>query len=235
LSTARDLIKGSLRLIGALASGETPPADELQDGLSALNAMVGSWSTESLSVFYKVREEFTLTASQQSRTIGVGGNFDTARPIKIEAATIEDQSSTSTPEYPLEILTLDQWAAISIKSVQSTLPSRLYYEPEYPLGVLYLWPIPTAANKLVLYSLKSLTSFTSLDTDLSFPPGYERALRYNLAIELVAEYGKSVSGEVGTIAVESKANIQRINIKENLLGMDSALLGGRPYNILMGR
>ena len=35
--TIGELIKGSLRLIGAIASGETPSADEMKYSLSSLN------------------------------------------------------------------------------------------------------------------------------------------------------------------------------------------------------
>jgi hypothetical protein len=50
VATVRDRIKRAMRLIGAAATGETPSADELADGLTALNAMLSSWSLESLLV-----------------------------------------------------------------------------------------------------------------------------------------------------------------------------------------
>jgi hypothetical protein len=44
--TARDIITGALKKIGALASGETLSASEASDGLAELNRMLGSWRTE---------------------------------------------------------------------------------------------------------------------------------------------------------------------------------------------
>lgn len=46
--TGRDLVSSSLRLIGVLASGETPTAAEATDGLKAFNQMLANWRTESL-------------------------------------------------------------------------------------------------------------------------------------------------------------------------------------------
>lgn len=88
MATVRDLIKGSLRLLGAIAPGETPSADEQAEALLALNSMISSWSTESLTIYSRVRESFTLTPGQQMRTLGVGGSFNTSRPMEIEEAKL---------------------------------------------------------------------------------------------------------------------------------------------------
>ena len=45
MATALDVISRSMRLIGALANGEVPSADQAEDGLTALQAMLGEWET----------------------------------------------------------------------------------------------------------------------------------------------------------------------------------------------
>lgn len=235
MATAADLIKSSLRLIGAIASGETPTAAEQADAFAVLNQMLDSWSTQELAIYAKVREEFSLTAGQQLRTMGASGNFATTRPVLIEAATIEDQSSSGTPEYPLDIIYVQQWAGITQKSLESTFPQTLYVEDTYPNLNLYFWPVPSAANKVVLYSLKPLTAFASTATTISYPPGYEEALRYNLAIRLAPEFGLNASPDVVALAMEFKANIKRKNIKPEFLKCDGALLSNNhSYNIYRG-
>lgn len=233
MSTARDLIKRSMRLLNAIATGETPSADELVDGLSSLNGMIDSWSTEGLLINARVREEFTLVAGTAAYTMGSSGTFNTTRPLKIEAANIEDQTGDF-PEYPVQILTLAEWAQITIKSTQSELPQKLYAEGTYPLETINLWPVPSAANKLVLYSRKVLTALASVNTDISFPPGYEDALVHNLAIRLAPEYAKPVPSEVIAVASETKANIKRRNMRPNYMAADDATLGRGGYNILIG-
>lgn len=50
MTTARDLVTMSLRSIGVLHSGETPSAEEANDGLDALNQMLHSWLYEGVDL-----------------------------------------------------------------------------------------------------------------------------------------------------------------------------------------
>jgi hypothetical protein len=45
LATAANIIERAMRLLGELASGATPSSDEYADGLTAVNAMLGSGTT----------------------------------------------------------------------------------------------------------------------------------------------------------------------------------------------
>lgn len=213
--TASDLIEATLRLIGAIASGETPTAAEEADALVVLNDMLESWSTNNLTIYRPVREEFTLVAGQAVHTMGSAGDFNTTRPTEIKAAGIMDSDN----EIPMDIINLQQWASINLKDTQSTLPMYLYAEGAYPLERINLWPVPSAANTLVIYSLKPLTSLAASDTIL-LPPGYTRAMRYNLAQELAPEYGKSLDLRIEKIATDSLADIKRRNTKPVYLRSD---------------
>jgi hypothetical protein len=234
MATVRDLIKGSLRLIGAVASGETPGADEQADALSSLNDMIDSWSTEQLTIYTSVREVFDLVGGKQSYTMGTGGDFATSRPMRIERAALLSVSSGNL-ETPLEIINLDDWAEISQKSSQSS-PQKLFPDNAYPLENLSLYPTPDVANKLVLYSWKPLTSFASVNDTVSFPPGYAKALRYGLALELAPEYGKQVDPSVVIQFTEAKENIKRQNVITQQIVCDAAVLSSlNSYNILTGQ
>lgn len=235
MSTARDLLMSSLRLIGVLASGESLSSSEATDGLSALNNLLDSWSTENLLIPNKVREVFPLVPSQASYTMGTAGNFNTTRPMQIEEAFIQLTSSNPVIELPVRILTKEQFASILIKQLSSTLPTDLYAEGTYPLETLNLWPVPSSVNNLVLYSSKPLAELTTLGTALSLPPGYERALRFNLALELSPEYGRAVPDVVALTASDSKANLKRQNAKPKYLRVDDALLArGAVWNWMTG-
>lgn len=233
MATARDLIKNSLRIIGAIATGETPDASEAADGLTALNNLVDSWSNEKLIINQFVREEFTLTPGTQSYTLGATGVFVTSRPIKIESVSIEIQGSDPY-EVPIEIIDLDEWSRISDKALQSSIPTKLYVEGSFPNSTIYLWPVPANANKVVLYSRKPLTSLTSIDNDVLLPPGYLRALTYNLAVEIAPEYGKEPSNTVMMIAREAKENIKRTNIQAYIMDFDDALINRTTFDYETG-
>lgn len=223
MATARDLINNSLRLIGAIATGETPSADEANDGLIALNNLVDSWSNEKLLIYNIVREEFSLTGGQQAYTIGATGNFATSRPLKIESASLEVQGSDPY-ECPINIVDYDEWSRIASKEVTSSIPHTMYIEGTFPNETINLWPVPSEANKVVLYSRKPLTNFT-INTEIVLPPGYMRALVYNLALEIAPEYGKEPLSSVVNSAMEAKENIKRTNnTRTYLMSFDSALV-----------
>jgi hypothetical protein len=229
--TGRDLVSASMRLIGALAAGESPDAQEATDGLASINRMIDSWSTEGLLIYAITQEAaLTLTAGDATVTMGASGDI-TTRPQKIVAAAIRDGSM----DYPVSILSAEEYAAIPNKSVQSTYPTSLYDDGGYPQRTLTLYPVPNAAKSLVLFTKRALSTITSLDTAVSLPPGYERALVYNGALELAPEFGRPVPDAVAMIAMESKAGLKRANHRGSYLRVDSALMPSpSQFNIYTG-
>lgn len=222
--TGLDLISAALRLIGVLASGESPSASEATDGLSSLNDMIDSWSNENLLIPSKVREVFPLVVGQQTYTWGTGGNFNSPRPQKIEQALIQIVAYTPPLELPMKILNQEQFAGILLKTLTSTYPMYIYCDNAYPLANVNVWPVPGQGDNLVFYSWKPLTEIATLTTQISLPPGYQRALRYALAVELAPEYGRAVSPAVSETADVAVASIKRMNWQPNYLRVDNALI-----------
>jgi hypothetical protein len=234
MATASDLIKGSLRDIGAIAAGETPSASEIADGLESLNLLVSSWSNNGFLIYEEKREPFTLSVGVQRYTIGSGGDFDTSRPMRLKAASIK-QSSNDT-EIPVRILNIQEWQDIALKSTQSDLVQAIYYNDAYPLAEIDVYPVPSEANSLILYSEKPLTEFALSSTDVILPQGYFRALRKNLAVEMCPEYGKNPNPILMQAAIDSKAEISRVNTKPVYLKSDAAELTSKKstFNWLTG-
>lgn len=205
--TVQELINSSLRLIGVLAAGETPSTDESNDALAALNAMIEAWDTQHVAV-YTIRDEtFPLIAAQQSYTIGSGGNFDTDRPVKIEAANI----ITSGLTIPVKIINSIQWAAITEKGLSGTLPLQLYNDNAYPLATLKLWPKPSGTPSLQLFMWQKIAGTLALLDNIALPPGYLKAVRYNLALDLAPEFGRPVDPIVAQTAQAAKAALGGLN------------------------
>ena len=211
MTTASDIVSRSLRLIGVLGQGRrTLTANELSDGLDALNSMLESFSLERLMVYQILEESFPLVIGTGSYSIGVGGTFNTTRPVKVENAFLRD---TSNNDYPLALIDNSQYDSIPLKTVRSR-PIWLFYDTQDPLAYVRLMYPPAYADTLYLNSWKQLQQFSSGSTVLALPPGYKRMIEYNLAVELQAEYpGSKLSPVVTTIASQSKANLKRINSK----------------------
>jgi hypothetical protein len=75
----------------------------------------------------------------------------------------------------------------------------------------------------------------TLNTVLSFPPGYLRAFKYNLAMEIANEFGVEPMPQVVRIAMTSKRNLKRINNPDDVMSMPYSLVATRQrFNIYAG-
>jgi hypothetical protein len=227
-TTVLDLIKGALRPLNVLTGNTTLTDAEAQDALEALNWMLDSWSNEPQAIYHVQRITATLTAGRNPHTFGPGGDIDEARPQRIVAATIH----VGSVDYPLAMLGFDDWEAIRWKNLQTAWPLYGYLEPTYPLASLYLWPISTG-GAINMQTEFALTSFTDLTDEVSLPPGYADAIRYNLALRLAPEYQVTAGPDVLRMALGSLNAIKRANNRPLTMAIDPVLRGssrGR-YNV----
>lgn len=226
--TANDMIQRSMRLLGALGQGETPTAQEQTDGLYALNAMLDSWSIERLMVYNVVEENFTWTGGSTYQTMGSGGNFNTTRPSKLENGF----SRVNNVDYPYELVSKETYDHVVAKStVTSTFPRIIYADYGYPLITLYAYPVPVSSLDVHFNSWKQLQSFATGTTELSLPPGYQRALEYNLAMEMSTDFSLPVPPNVAATAITAKGNIKRLNKVSMVANLDAAIVKESRYNI----
>lgn len=214
-----DLIKSSMRLIGAIATGETPTAEEANDGLLVLNDMLENWSTENLSVWGSSNQTFSLVAGQSVYTIGPTGNWVTDRPQDIDDAYI----SFSGVDFPIKVISQEQYNEINLKTMQQPIVERLLYVNEFPLGVATVWPVPTQALPITLTMRRLLGFPVTLTDTLTGPPGFVKAIRYSLAVEFAPEFGVEVSPAVLQVAVDAKSDYKRSNIPLAVARYDDAL------------
>lgn len=231
MTTAAELIEGSLRLLGVLAEGEQPSVAVMQDSIMAMNQMIQSWDTERLSVFSTQDQVFTWPAYTMSRTIGPTGDFVGNRPIEIDDATyFKDPSSGLS--FGIKIINQQQYDGIAFKTVTSTYPQVMWVNNTFPDMEITIYPVPIKALEWHIISVETLTEVSSVATDMYFPSGYLRAFRYNLACELAPEFGVEPSPQVQRIAMSSKRNIKRINFPGDLMAIPYPIVATRQrYNI----
>ena len=65
--------------------------------------------------------------------------------------------------------------------------------------------------------------FANLSDSFTFLPGYEDAIRYNLAIRLCPRNGIAVTAEMQDLARSSKAIIKRANLTYDAMECDPAI------------
>lgn len=222
MATALDLISSALRLINVMAAGEQTPIDMANDSLLVLNDMIDSWNADRLAIYTVQSTDFPFVLGQQTYTLGTGGNFNLARPPKIEGMSTIQLTNPSTPvEIPIALYTWEEWQnQVPVKNVSGSIPLICYDDQAFPNRHLNFWPIPfDQPNSVRIYYWAALPAQT-LAGAVSFPPGYRQAFRYNLAALLAAEFAQPVPAVVAEIAVDSLARVKAMNMPELVLQSD---------------
>lgn len=220
-TTAVDLITRAMKLARLISGTETPTADEATDALATLNDMLENWSTEPLSLWSTSNFVGALVGGQATYTIGPGGNLNTTRPSQINGGFVQFNGV----DFPVQPIGQLEFNGISLKSYQQPIPQSMLYVNEFPLGMLTVWPVPTAAMPITLTFDRLLTQVPSLGTAINYPPGAAKALRYALAIELATEFGAPIDPALAALAADAKADYKRANKQPIRAYCDDALIG----------
>ncbi len=232
----------ALRIAGVLAApGRGYSGSEFGDGLDALNALVGSWNTEMGTIPAFIRALWPLAAGQAQYSIGPGAvDFDTVRPPKIERASIIILSGGNLIERPIRVITFEEWQRIPLKATASNIPRKVYYDRASPIGTLNIYETPNDSTaQLGLYTATTLADIPDDVTPFTLPPGYLRALAYNLATDLAPRYPdrSNLSQLAIDTAIQSKASIMALNARSPRMRSDGDHGGGAGagmYNWLVG-
>lgn len=209
MATIQTKINRALRLLGVIASGETPAAAESSDALEALNGMLDSWRNDKLLVYAFQDIQITLINGTATYTIGATGGTVTTSPVTMESAFVRQ----SGVDYPLTKITDAVYQSKSDKTVTSDIPSEIMFNHTNPNSTITLYPVPTTANTLHLRVWTPLATVALSDT-FTFPPGYDDAIVYNLVLRLHPEYPSiPLNPAVIETARTSLAGIKRINAK----------------------
>ena len=236
MTTAGEIINGSLRLIGQLAEGEVPSSETANDALVAMNQMIESWNTERLSVYSTQDQVFLWPPSTVSRTLGPTGDFVGLRPVALDTATYFRDPSTNV-SYGLNMINQQQYNGIAVKTVTSTYPQVMWVNMTNPDIEMYIYPVATRQLEFHFVSVEELTRPATLATTLAFPTGYLRAFRYNLACKFAPEFGVEPSPQVQRIAMTSKRNLKRINNPDDVMAVPYSMIATRrwpQFNVYTG-
>lgn len=202
MTTVREIIEAAGGKIGV----KDMTAEDLVDGMFALNMMLNEWSVSRQKISAVTRENFNITSGTASYTVGSGGDIDTTWPSRIIAAYIKQDGI----DYPLAVFSAETYAYTGQKA-ESEKSVALYHERTFPLGTFFFWPSPDATYAVHLWSNKSFPTYSSYTTTIALPPEYEPAMIYNLAVELAPDYERDPSQTVIARAVTSLRAVKTMN------------------------
>lgn len=179
---------------------------------------------------------YTVSISQTVASTAITAYYE--RPLTIESAFVRvTTTSNGVPiyggglDYPITILSLEEYESIGLKSLNGPWPKALYYQPSELLGTIYLWPNP-AQGEMHLFTQTIFREFGDLYGTMQFPQGYNMALRWCLAERMMPMYGKMGQLQIQQItnyAAQAKATIKRTNMKPPQVSKyPDVLMTGRP-------
>lgn len=199
MATARDICDLALKQAGVVGLAQTAASEDTNNAFTILNQMLAQWRVKRWLVFRLVTASWAATGAT-SFTLGPSGTVTTdtsgatinVRPDRLEINPYIRQTNVAAPnqpDMPLTLLqSLEDYNRIRMKAL-TAFTQYIYYDPTLTNGTVYPWPIPNSGLYTIFISFKlPFAAFSSLDTTVNFPPEYEAAMLYQLALRLKTLY-----------------------------------------------
>ena len=227
--TVRELLIEALEDISVLAPGDPLDDTEATAALKKLTRVLDNLNAERAGVYASRPASYTLTADLNPHTIGPAASSPTftvtQRPVSIEAANLVVGSGVDAIHYPLDLVNQQWYENLSMPAL-STWPYALWYSADWPLGRLYLFPVPDDDYGLQIWT-RVVLSDLALDDTFSMPPGYLDAIIKTLGEMLAPAYPPAVADVAG--AAKARARVFANNdVQPSLATADAGLTGNRP-------
>ena len=208
--------------IGGTFTGSISGTTLTVSAISAGNVALGQYLTGS-GVTTGTQVIKFLTGAGQTGTYQVSIDYTAApvssttltsyyqRPLRINSAFVR----VSSLDYLITPVNVEQYELIGLKTLNGPWPRILYYQPSSPVGNITFWPVP-GSGEVHMFAETVLQGFSSLADTVTLPQGYAMAIRWNLAEQLLTEYGKTSDGALVQIvmkqAADSRAWVKRTNM-----------------------
>ena len=198
---------------GAVAQGQTLSGTGIAPGTKIVRSLTGAGGNVNEQGTYEVNipqtvASTTITAYYQ-------------KPLSIDSAFVRiNTTSNGQPilngglDYPVAILSLQEYELIGLKTLNGPWPKALYFNPNEESGNLFVWPNP-AQGELHMFANTIFSRYDTMYSDIVMPQGYMMAFRWCLAERLMPMYGKASPTQIQMIngfAAQAKATLKRTNM-----------------------
>lgn len=168
-----------------------------------------------------VAEQFTFTTP---------GDINIPCPLRISSAYTRIMGTGNQGlDYWIDCQqSMDRYNELGYKGVPGPWPTMLAYQRTFPLGTIWVYPNPTQAGEVHLFTDLIFSEFTTTTQNVNLPQGYTRALKKLLALELCPSYGKDPGAMLLRAAGEARALIRSLNASPVVtLRYDSDMAGNQ--------
>lgn len=156
----------------------------------------------------------TMTvATPETFTYTTPGDLSIARPLRVNSGyTRLTAAGNNNLDYWFECtMSMERYNEFGLKFNPGPWPLVLAFQPTFPLGTFWVYPNPSIAGEVHLFTDLIFSEFTNLNSNINLPQGYTRALKKLAALELAPSWGKSVTPQLQRQGAEARAFIKRLN------------------------
>jgi hypothetical protein len=192
-----------------LGVGQTLLAEDTSDIFILLKRMVAQYQRKRWLVPSLV-DISTVGNNAVSNPIGSGQFWNIPRPDKIQGGYVVQLNTGSTPiSLPLyPIFSYEDYIQLAVKQL-NTLPDHFFYDAKYPVGNVFIWPIPNATWEVHLLLKSQLGLATTMTSGNILSPGqlYTNGVYNNVPLVPVtpgnptAQFQSFGTGALATVTV----------------------------------
>jgi len=214
---------------GAIAQGQTLSGSGITSETKITQFLTGAGGNVNEQGTYRLNNYQTVASTPITAYY--------QKPLSMNSAFVRiNTTSNGQPiyggglDYPVSVLSLQEYELIGLKTLNGPWPKALYFNPGEESGNLTVWPNPSQ-GEMHLFADTIFSRYESLTSPVVLPQGYSMALRWCLAERLMPMYGKASPTQIQMImkfAAQGKATLKRTNMgPQQVAQYADALLVGR--------
>lgn len=203
MTTGAILVQDAMYQAQILGQDQTVQSGDSQLVLRMLNRMLDSWANVKDLVYVVTTESFVMTPGTGTYATSV---LSGGRPVSIDSIFVR----LSNVDYPVELIDIQSYNAIVYKPV-SAVPAKCYYDQNWPEANFNFYPLPYAAFTCFVSHRDKLHGTIESGTDVTMPPGYEKAIVDTLAVYICGPFGKTPTADMKQQANEAKFVLKATN------------------------
>ena len=224
------MVEQSFTELRVKRAGDTLEPENMTLGMYLFNRRLDSWNANQRAVYSEAfNDSLTLTPALSPHTIGPSGTLVVSvRPTRLLAVQLNVGSSIFTD---VNVRDAAWYAQQSAPAISMSVPSDVYYKPDWPNGRMYFFGVPSTAYAVRVWYDTILVSVAQTDT-FAMPPGYQEALELTVAEDLADSLGQAVSASLARRAREARAVVFGNNDREpRIVTCDAGLAIGSRTDI----
>lgn len=225
IDNVQQLLENMLVDAGIVGIDEAIEQPVLNRAFIQVNWMLAQWARKR-NLVYRIQDYGFVSTGAMSYLVGQNQTVNiNPRPDRLEYAFLRFLNPSPTPvDIPLEIIpSHEDYSRILVKTI-GTIAWRIFYDPKWPVGELFPWPIPQATGYEIHVGFKVvLPRFQTLQQQINFPPEYEAALNWCGARRLRASYQMPADPTIDSLARDALNSIRLANSAFPTLRMPQGL------------